>query len=240
MSKNNEILNSFLTCMNMLVDKLHQTNKKVVDIDEKFNSISIDNLIKIKDEINDISGRVTELEIGDTNTIMEKLEEFDASLKTITYNNEYSLGKLTEVISKNNSLNSDMILVKQQCVNINNEINDLGSKYLNVVNKHELLDTKVDNVKIDVSILSGNNAALSSDVSYFSGLTKDNLEKIEQLKEDVNSMPSNLDFNEMTHDIEDMQNSINTLKAKINDVESNEFIVQNLNENTLNLKNYNK
>jgi hypothetical protein len=84
MSKNNEILNDFLVCMNKLVDKLHQTNKKIVDIYETAKFLDMENINKIKNELIEISGKIEDFNFGDIGIINDRFDEIENRINNLT------------------------------------------------------------------------------------------------------------------------------------------------------------
>ena len=52
MSKNTELLSGILTCMIKLTDKLHATNNKMIDLNDKFDNLSFKN-------VDELSGKVS-------------------------------------------------------------------------------------------------------------------------------------------------------------------------------------
>lgn len=58
MSKNTELLSGILTCMIKLTDKLHATNNKVIDLNDKFDNLSFKNVDELSGKVSEINTKI--------------------------------------------------------------------------------------------------------------------------------------------------------------------------------------
>lgn len=214
MSKNTELLGDFLSCMVKLTDKLHQTNKKVIELYSNLGYIDVENLVNIRNDILAISGKLDRLEISGSEELARRVINVENRLDNLStddiiendQNVVLRLNQNTEDLKNIQQTRNDLFYL----VNKNtNDISQLSGVFdslssndvITTINKHgddiEILSGKFNDLNVDdmsnqinknaenINVLSGKFDNLSTTDIFEKDL--EFIEKLEELKNTSNS-----------------------------------------------------
>lgn len=116
MSKNTELLSGILTCMIKLTDKLHATNNKMIDLNDKFDNLSFKN-------VDELSGKVSEINTK-IDSISSQISNINLSGDLEKFIDEDELEiRLDQLDAKDIDVNEDLMSQIKDLENLQNNKN---------------------------------------------------------------------------------------------------------------------
>ena len=95
MSKNTELLSGILTCMIKLTDKLHATNNKMIDLNDKFDNLSFKNVDELSGKVSEINTKIDSISSQISNiNLSGDLEKFIDEIEIIPDDELFGTGPL--------------------------------------------------------------------------------------------------------------------------------------------------
>ena len=114
MSKNTELLSGILTCMIKLTDKLHATNNRMIDLNDKFDNLSFKN-------VDELSGKVSEINTK-IDSISSQISNINGDLEKFIDEDELEI-RLDQLDVKDIDVNEDLISQIKDLENLQNNKN---------------------------------------------------------------------------------------------------------------------